>query len=180
MGRAPPHTHTHIDNPFLQPAPPHPSFLSCFQFFLVRLVALVSPHCLRPTLFLGLLFSKSHYLFPALPPPRCGPSAALANGTEEEMKALALQWLCIWCRSGSRFMAIRAVIRVGPDKGLRSLMGLVWINYWGTHTSSVDVWGGGTSAPPTVVRSTWLKWFGSSDTAGAVAFYRMVEVALWC
>ena len=63
------------------------------------------------------------------------------------MKAFVLQLLCIWCQSGSFFMTVQTVIRVCPYKELLPLMGLVWIYYWRTHTSSV-VWGGGSESGP--------------------------------
>ena len=60
-----------------------------------------------------------------------------------------------WCRRGSFFMTVQAVIRVWPYKEPVPLMGLVQINYRKTHTFSV-VWGRLSTCP------RWLRciWAG--------------------
>lgn len=73
-----------------------------------------------------------------------------------KMKAFVPKWLCIWCQSGSFFMTVQTVIRVGPYKELLPLMGLVWINYWRTHTSRV-IWGRLSICAPWL-RCVWV-WF---------------------
>lgn len=135
--------------------------------------------CLSPCLavpFLSPLLSLSNspslcqlflnpVIFPPFPPRSSARSAVLASETKEKMKAFVLQWLCIWCQSGSFFMTVQTVIRVCPYKEILPLMGLVWINYWRTHTSGV-VWGRLSICDPRP-RCVWVGFCGlpHSDTA---------------
>ena len=104
-------------------------------------------------------FFLNPVIFPPFPPRSSAPSAALASETKgEKMKAFVLQWLCIWCQSGSFLMTVQTVIRVCPYKELLPLMGLVWIHYWRTHTSSAV--GGRFSIWAPWPRCVWVGFCG--------------------
>lgn len=126
------------------PPPVHPTSIILIKFpFFVH-------SCLSPCLatpFLSPLLSSSDsficqrflnpVISPPFPPQPHTALAVLASETKGKMKAFVLQWLCIWCQSGSLFIMVQTVIRVYPYKELLPLMGLVWIYNWQTHTFSV-------------------------------------------
>lgn len=124
------------------PSTLHPSFLSSFHFLFILVCLLVAlrhfclRYCLRPILFFCQRFLNP-VISPPFPPQPHTALAVLASETKGKMKAFVLQWLCIWCQSGSLFMMVQTVIRVYPYKELLPLMGLVWIYNWQTHTFSV-------------------------------------------
>ena len=78
-------------------------------------------------------------------------------------------------------MTVQTVIRVCPYKELLPLMGLVWIYYWRTHTSSV-VWGAGQNLGPlTEMCLSWFLWFCLTVTQlNLKLLLSGRDGALWC
>lgn len=123
--------------------------LIMFPFF-VHFLVLLCQFCLHYCLFPGLFHCRvflNPVIFLPFPPRPSAAFAALASETKGKMKAFVLQWLCVWCQSGSFFMRVQTVIRVYPFKELLSLTGAVRINHRKSHTYSV-VWGRWSTCAP--------------------------------